>query len=184
MPTSASESTSKRVYRPASATRSPRTRRMFARVLLACLAVSLICVAYPLYVIRPFRAQGARELAAALMIERFQGAITLVSAIAAIAAVLWYWPLEPLTRRRVLAAAGAGFVCVLAALARVNVYELRFHAVDHASFAAAARVKLDKDEHVLAVKIGGSARAYPIRSLSYHHMVNDVMDTVGIVATY
>ena len=166
------------------ADRSPRTRRMFTLVLLACLAVSLLCVVYPLYVIRPFRAQGARELAAALMIERIQGAITLVSAIAALAALLWYWSFEPKTRRRVLAAAGAGFVCVLAALAPVNVYELKFHAIDHASFAAASQVKLDKDEKVLAVKIGASARAYPIRSLSYHHMVNDVMDKVAIVATY
>jgi hypothetical protein len=164
--------------------RSPRTRRMLTLVLLASLAVSLICVVYPLYVIRPFRAQGARELAAALMIERVQGAITLASAIAALAAVLWYWPSEPRTRRRVLAAAGAGFGCVLAALARVNIYELKFHAMDHASFAAASRVKLDQDEKVLAVKIGASARAYPIRSLSYHHMVNDVMDKVAIVATY
>jgi hypothetical protein len=157
---------------------------MFTLVLLACLAVSLICVVYPLQVIRPFRAQGARELTAALMIERFQGAITLISAIAALAALLWYWPSAPRTRRRALAPAGTGFVFVLAALARVNVYELKFHAIDHASFAAAPRVKLDKDEMVLAVKIGGSARAYPIRSLSYHHMVNDVMNQVAIVATY
>src|ERR1700730_6110456 len=120
------------------ADRSPRTRRMFTLVLLACLAVSLLCVVYPLYVIRPFRAQGARELAAALMIERIQGAITLVSAIAALAALLWYWSFEPRTRRRVQAAAGAGFVCVLAALARVNVYELRFHAIDHASYSVSS----------------------------------------------
>jgi uncharacterized BrkB/YihY/UPF0761 family membrane protein len=182
--TSTSESTSKPVYRPASAIRSTRTRRIFTLLLLVCLAVSLICVVYPLYVIRPFRAQGARELAAALMIERFEATITLVSMVAALAALLWYWPSEPRTRRRALAAVGAGFVCVLAALARVNVYELRFHAIDHASYAAASRVKLDKDEQVLAVKIGASTRAYPIRSLSYHHMVNDVMDTVAIVATY
>jgi hypothetical protein len=166
------------------ANRSPRTQRMFALVLLACLAVSLICVVYPLYVVRPFRAQGARELTTALMIERFQGAITLVSAIAALAALLWYWPSAPRTWRRALVAAGTGFVCVLAALARVNVYELKFHAIDHASFAAAPRVRLDKDEMVLAVKVGGSARAYPIRSLSYHHMVNDLMEKVAIVATY
>jgi Protein of unknown function (DUF3179) len=166
------------------ANRPPRTGRMLPLVLLACLAVSLICVVYPFYVIRPFRAQGARELAAALTIERFQRAITLVSAIAGLAAVLWYWPSEPRTWRRALAAVATGVVCVLAALARVNVYELKFHAIDHASFAAASRVKLDKDEMVLAVKIGGKARAYPIRSLSYHHVVNDVMDKVAIVATY
>ena len=29
-----------------------------------------------------------------------------------------------------------------------------------------------------------SARAYPIRSLSYHHVLNDMLDGVPIVATY
>jgi hypothetical protein len=37
-------------------------------LVLACLAVSLFCVAYPIYVTRPFRAQGARELMAALAV--------------------------------------------------------------------------------------------------------------------
>ena len=37
----------------------------FILVLLACLAVSLSAVVYPMYVIRPFRTQGARELAVA-----------------------------------------------------------------------------------------------------------------------
>ena len=45
------------------------TRRfVFTLVLLACLAVGLICVAYPIYVIRPFRHQGAGELAVALAV--------------------------------------------------------------------------------------------------------------------
>jgi hypothetical protein len=36
------------------------TRRLICTlVLFACLAVGLICVAYPIYVIRPFRHQGA-----------------------------------------------------------------------------------------------------------------------------
>jgi len=42
------------------------SRRIAIVVLLACLAVSLVCVLYPFYVIRPFRAQGAQELAIAL----------------------------------------------------------------------------------------------------------------------
>jgi hypothetical protein len=46
-------------------------------VLLACLAVSLFCVAYPIYVIRPFRAQGTRELLAALSVLRYRNAVTI-----------------------------------------------------------------------------------------------------------
>ncbi len=44
-------------------------KRSRGLLLCACLLVSLICVAYPVYVIRPFRAQGVGELAAALLIS-------------------------------------------------------------------------------------------------------------------
>jgi hypothetical protein len=161
-----------------------RIRPRFIFVLLACVAVSLISVAYPIYVIRPFRTQGASELAAALVVARFQRLITVISAGAALLAVVGYWREKPRMWKKVLAGVGAGFVAVLAFLARVNVYELSFHPIDHSSFAAASQVKLDQDEKVIAVLIGGEARAYPIRSMSYHHIINDVVGRVAIVATY
>jgi hypothetical protein len=37
---------------------------------------------------------------------------------------------------------------------------------------------------VLAVKLDGMARAYPIRSMGYHHVINDVVGQEPIVATY
>jgi amino acid transporter len=160
------------------------TRRMSVAILLACLALSLICVAYPFYVIRPFRTQGVRELAIALVVMRFRSAATLISVAAAMAALFFYWRARPRRWRRVFTTFGAVFVCVLAVLARVNIYELMFHPNDRPSFAAASRTKLDKDEKVIAVKIGGAARAYPIRNISYHHVINDVLDKVAIVATY
>ena len=161
-----------------------RTRRISVAVLLGCLAVSLICVVYPFYVIRPFRAQGARELAIALAVMQLRSAATLISVAAALAALVLYWRAQSRRWRRAFATAGAAFVCILAALARVNIYELMFHPDDRPSFAAAARMKLDKDEKVIAVKVGGAARAYPIRNISYHHVINDVLDNVAIVATY
>ena len=107
-------------------------------VVLACLAVSLFAVAYPLYVIRPFRAQGARELMVALAVSRFGPLITAVSAFAAVAAAIAYWRTQAPGLRRISVAASAMLVCVLAVLARANVYEqLMFHAVEHPAFAAA-----------------------------------------------
>jgi hypothetical protein len=137
-----------------------------------------------MYVIRPFRAQGARELAAALVVSRFRPLITLGSAIAALVAAVGYCRAQANRWRRALAVAGAGFVCLLAFLARVNVYELMFHPVDHPAFAAASDVKLDKDDKLIVVKVGGSARAYPIRTMGYHHIVNDVVGGTALVATY
>jgi Protein of unknown function (DUF3179) len=160
-----------------------RSRSIF--VLLACLAVSLFCVAYPLYVIRPFRAQGARELMAALTVLRYRDAVTVLSALVAIAAAGAYWRLKTRTPARMAAALGALAVCVLAALARVNVYEqLMFHAVDRPAFAAAPEANLDPGDKLIVVKIGGVARGYPIREMGYHHVVNDEVGGTALVATY
>ena len=153
-------------------------------LLLSCLTVSLACVLYPIYVIRPFRSQGVVELSLALLVMRLRPITTVFSGIAAGAALAFYWRAQPRKWRRAVAALGAVLVGLLAVLARVNVYELMFHPDDHPSFTAADQVKLDPDEKVIAVSIGGRARAYPIRNISYHHVINDVLDNSGIVATY
>ena len=164
--------------------RAKRSRRILTLVLLACLAVSLICVAYPIYVIRPFRHQGARELALALVVSRFRPVITVISALTAVLAFIGYWRVQALKWRRAFSAAGVALVVALTFLARVNVYELMFHPDVHPSFSAVREVKLDGAEKVVAVRIGREARAYPIRSMSYHHVVNDVLGGAAIVATY
>jgi hypothetical protein len=161
------------------------TRRfVFTLILFACLVIALICVIYPIYVIRPFRHQGAGELAAALVVSRFRGIVTVVTAIAAVMAGIGYWRVQKSKWKRAFTALGAALVVVLAFLARINVYELMFHPMEHPSFTAAKDVKLDGVEKVIAVRVGAEARAYPIRSMSYHHMVNDVVGGAALVATY
>ena len=159
-------------------------RRMCAWVLFLCLSLSLFCVVYPIYVIQPFRHQGAQELALALVVARFRPFFTTVSALAAVLALGGYWLVQARKWRRVLPSAGAALVIVLACLARINIYELMFHPDRHPAFTAVRDVKLDGAEKVIAVRVGGEARAYPIRSISYHHVVNDVVDGQAIVATY
>jgi hypothetical protein len=162
----------------------PNPRRKFTALLLACLAISLFCVIYPIYVIRPFRAQGARELALALIVTRFRPILTLASALIALAAAIAHWRTRPALWRRLSTSLVAALTCLLAFLAHVNVYELMFHPVDHPAFAAAGELKIDPDDKVLAVKIDGTARAYPIRTMGYHHIVNDLVAGTAIVATY
>jgi Protein of unknown function (DUF3179) len=161
-----------------------RTRRRLKLVWLLCLAASFLAVAYPIYVIRPFRAQAPLELAVALVVTRFRPAITVLCAGAALAALVWYWRVQKRIVWRLLAVAGTVCVALLAVATRVNIYELMFHHLDHPEFAAADKVKLDNDEKVIVVKIGDAARAYPIRSMSYHHVVNDMVGQTAIVATY
>ena len=160
------------------------SRRLLPGVLIVCVLVSLACVAYPIYVIRPFRAQGASELALALVVSRFRAAVTVLSALIALGATILYWRKQSRRRPRLLAISAACLAVVMAILARINIYEIMFHPIDRPSFAAASEAKLDKEEKVLAVKIGASARAYPIRGLAYHHLANDVVDNTAIVATY
>ena len=159
-------------------------RRTFALILLTCLAVSLVLVAYPFYVIQPFRHQEARELMWALAVIRFRPAIAVISAVMAVLAAIGFRRAQPAKWKRAISAVGAALVVVLAFLARVNIYELMFHPDTHPSFSAVREVKLDGAEKVLAVRIGGEARAYPIRGMSYHHVVNDVVGGTAIVATY
>ena len=163
---------------------SKRFRWVTGLTLLASLLVSLGCVVYPIYVIRPFRAQGARELAAALLVIRYRPLITVICAGAAFWAVVQYWRAQSQWWRRTVVALGAVLVCGLAVVARVNVFELMFHPLERPAFAAVGQVKLDKDDKVIAVKIRASARAYPIRTMGYHHVVNDVVGDTAIVATY
>ena len=52
------------------------------------------------------------------------------------------------------------------------------------ALAKAEDAKLDTGEMVLTVSFNGDARAYPVREMAYHHIVNDVVGGVPIAATY
>jgi hypothetical protein len=159
-------------------------KRNYLLTIAATLAISLFFLAYPLYVIRPFRHQGPRELAVALQILRLRPGVEMVCAVTALLAAILYWRAEPKMLRKI----GVAFVVVLVflftGLSRINVYEIMFHPMGRPNFAAAGDTKLDGAEMVMAVHQGGEARAYPIRIVSYHHIVNDVVGGVPIVATY
>jgi hypothetical protein len=60
-----------------------------------------------------------------------------------------------------------------------------FRPVPAPGFAEAADAPDVADEDlVLGVVLGEDARAYPVRALAYHHLVNDVLAGEPIVATY
>ena len=163
----------------------PSGGSIFILIAIALLAVvAAICFAYPMYVIRPFRHQGATELAAALAIIQIRPWLSIVSAVLCLALTVLAWPrirgklARGLVVASVLIAAASWF------LARINVYELMFHPAGQPKFEAADRAKIDKEDMVIAVRANGSARAYPIREMAYHHVVNDTFAGEPIVATY
>ena len=71
-----------------------RSRWKFPLILLACLAVSLVCVIYPMYVIRPFRHQGPIELAVALAVLQIRPIVTGLASLAAVFCLMVYFRLH------------------------------------------------------------------------------------------
>ena len=162
----------------------PASNRLYWVALGVLGLVAFFAFAYPMYVIRPFRAQGARELAVALVVRSWGPGVAVCAAIAAltVAYLLWRRSLRWLPRTVVVLS--TVLVVGFAALSHVNIYELMFHRIDAPEFIAADGAKLDADDMVLAVTVAGAARAYPIRMMGYHHIVNDRIGNVPVVATY
>jgi hypothetical protein len=155
---------------------------LLAVVLLALVAA--MCFAYPMYVIRPFRHQGATELAAALAIIQIRPWLSAISAVLCLIVTVVAWRGIPGKLARGVAVAAVLIAVASCYLSRINVYELMFHPAGQPQFEAADRAKVDPDDMVIAVRANGAARAYPIREMAYHHVVNDTFAGEPIVATY
>ncbi len=148
-----------------------------------CALVAALCLAIPMYVIRPFRPQGARELTLALTVRGFAPWISALCAAIALFLLLWSWKQASGLLR---ACVGA---CTLVALAgaiatHINLFEVMFHPYDAPAFSPASEAKLDAGDKVLAVTIAGQSHGYPIRTMGYHHIVNDTVGGIPIAVTY
>lgn len=152
--------------------------------LCICVAMSLLVLVYPIYVIRPFRYQGPHELQAALLVIRVRPFLEIGFVIAGLSLLVLAWRQARGWFYKLAASVCALLVVLFAFVSRINVYELMFHPLDKPTFSAASKSKLDGGEEVIAVRIATGARAYPVRSMSYHHIVNDVLGGLPIVATY
>jgi hypothetical protein len=148
---------------------------------------TVICVAafaYPMLIIQPFEHQDPGQLAVALQVRRWGPWVALCFALLASYSIwtLWSrhagrWARTGISVLGVLALAGT-------VLAHINVFEIMFHPIDAVTVVAADQAKLENDDMVLAVSAGGQARAYPIRMMAYHHVVNDWVGGVPLAGTY
>jgi hypothetical protein len=157
------------------------------RVLWAAAACAFIAIAYlvfPAYVIRPFRPQDPGQLNLALTVR---GAAPWISALCALA-VLWIDIAVWQPRIRLLPRCILVFLSVItvaaACLTHVNDYEIMFHPYPAPVFVPANTAQTDADEKVLSVTLGTETHAYPIRTIGYHHVVNDTVGGIPIAATY
>jgi hypothetical protein len=86
--------------------------------------------------------------------------------------------------RKIIVSVVMVLVIFSAVMSRLNYFEWMFHPVNSPQFESASASKLDKGEMILAVRSGSDARAYPIREMAYHHVLNDVVAGVPVAVTY
>jgi hypothetical protein len=137
----------------------------------------------PAFIIRPFTHQSATGLALAMALRQRAPLPTLVGAILCAFFAFLLWRSDSL-RRKIALSVVLVLVVFSAVMARLNYFEWMFHPVDSPQFEAEAASKLAGKEMILAVQYGRDARAYPIREMAYHHILNDVVQGVPIAVTY
>lgn len=72
-----------------------------------------------------------------------------------------------------------------AVLSRINVMERIFPGVRGAKTAAIGELhNVDDTDMIIGVVIDGQSRAYPVRYLAYHHMLNDRLGRAALLPTY
>ncbi len=151
--------------------------------LLVLTAGSLFLLIYPLTIVQPFLRQVPDQLLRALFIFRIAPAVSLVIAACAVVITLFSW--KGLRRgARYGAVALLVLIGAATALVRVNVFEQMFHPAGTPRFLSIADAKIQPDDMVIAVALNGESHSYPIREMAYHHVINDFVGGVPIVATY
>jgi hypothetical protein len=161
--------------------------RLSRNILWIVFGVSAVTgIAYffiPAFIIRPFSHQSSKGLLVAMALRQKAPWVTLPAAMVCLLLAAGLWGNVSRWRKMVLAVVMV-FVTFSAVMSRLNYFEWMFHPIPSAQFESEATSKLDAGEMVLAVKFGDDARAYPIREMAYHHILNDVVGEVPVAVTY
>jgi Protein of unknown function (DUF3179) len=158
---------------------SPARLLLFWLLIVGCVALFFI----PAFVIRPFSYQSPRALMVAMAVRQYAPVLTVIFLLAAVWLCVSLWRAAGATKKALL---GSGlllaFLCTV--MSRIDYFEWMFHPLPSPGFNSVADAKLDPKQMVMAVRFGNDARAYPIRAMAYHHLVNDVVAGVPLLVTY
>jgi hypothetical protein len=137
----------------------------------------------PAFVIRPFRYQSASALSLAIRVKWIAPALTAIACATVLVLSLSLWRSASRLGRvglvtAMLVSAGS------AVMTRLNYFEWMFRPIQAAGFLASGDAHLSDKEMVMTVQVGPDARAYPIRQMAYHHVLNDTVGGVPVVVTY
>ena len=163
--------------------KASRRGAWLALLLLPLLALAVVMV--PVMLIQPFAPQSPFSIELAYTLRRWSPWLTVVASLAAVGFGVRLWRETPRLMPRI-AAALLGLVAVATTwMSRQNHFEWMFAPLPDARFVRAVDASaVAPEDRVLAVMTGGDAVAYPVRQIAYHHLVEDSVGGVPIVATY
>jgi hypothetical protein len=168
----------------------PRTEKRLQNIFLgSCLfLVSFAALAfalYPIYIIRPFREQQRAALSRALWVVLYDKMILFSFFLLLTMCVLILWRRAGRLARLLLLAPAIVMALIAAGVPWVNPYEqLMFHPFGAPRYITIQQASVDPKDMVISVTLDGESRAYPIREMGYHHVVNDRLHELPIVVTY
>ena len=148
--------------------------------------VALAAVAVPVWLIQPFSPQTPRRLEVGYALRRWSPLVTLALAAGGLALVFRLWRDSRRWWAKGLMLLLLAPVFASAWFARQNHFEWMFNPLAGAAYARAdeAAAFVGDGDMVLTVERGGDAAAYPVRLMAYHHLVDDTVGGVPLVATY
>src|SRR5688500_13090883 len=148
------------------------------------LAVSVIIV-IPVWLIQPFAPQTGRDVAISFTLKSWSPFLSLAGAVLAVGVAVWVWRNSRRWWSKAFLIVPLFIIFICAWFARQNHFEWMFNPLANSAYAKVAQTDfVADDDMVLAVEIGGERVAYPVRLMAYHHLVEDTVGGVPVVATY
>jgi thiol:disulfide interchange protein len=160
-------------------------RRWYGLLLGLVTTAALLLLAIPMFLIRPFVSQTPRGLAISYQLRSINPMVTLV--LFGIGAWLTFrlWRSSLSRLQKLLVVTASILLLVAAFMARQNHFEWIFHPMPQPGYVVIPKATHVKDsDMVLGIQIGGESRAYPVRVMAYHHLVNDLVAGQPLVVTY
>ena len=163
--------------------KTSRRGAWLALLLLSLLALAVVMV--PVMLIQPFAPQSPSAIELAYTLRRWSPWLTLGAALIGLALTVRLWRETPRLLPRIAVALLALVAVAATWMSRQNHFEWMFAPLPDARFLRTAEAAaVAPEDMVLAVMTGGDAVAYPVRQIAYHHLVEDSVGGVPIVATY
>lgn len=159
---------------------------LFWGILLAVLSlVSFLSVFIPAYLIRPFVAQTQRGVEISYLLRGWSPTLTLLLLLVAAPPAILLGRAKLSRLARVAIGLAALVLIGSAIMARQNHFEWMFRPAPPPGYVEVGKASHVKEgDMLLAVEHKGRARAYPVRMMAYHHLLNDVIAGEPIVVTY